>query len=161
MPLLWLHVFLFFLGSKPSGKGTVSKGNQLLLCNLLLVLVESHFGLLWVIWFGVILTIPYINVVWDYSDDTAVCYLSPLCHWSTPLVLEKPGEVPGPNLDHDYLVCLCFLLWVLITKCRENTHSASLHRCIHCDRWFIFYYNCCRLSEKRKLFGLWCSVKVS
>ena len=154
--------FSSFLGSNPSGKVTTERGNQLLLCDLLLVLVESPFGLLWVIWFGVELAIPYINIVWDCSGDIAVCYRSPLCHGSTTSLLEKPEDIPVSNSYYENLVFLCPLLWVLITKCRENTHSAPLHRCTHCDRWFTFYYNFCRLTEKKRvLFGLWCSVKVS
>ena len=37
--------------------------------------------------------------------------------------METLGYVSGTDLDHENLVFLCSLLWVLVTKCREKAHK--------------------------------------
>lgn len=85
-PLLFLDLTPLMLGQE-----TMDRRSQRFLCNFLLILMESHFGLLWVVWFCVVLAIPHIDGVWDYSGDSVTCCLSRLCWWSTTSHLEKPG----------------------------------------------------------------------
>ena len=153
-PPLCLGLTLLILG-----KGTMGQRNQLFLDCLLLILMESHFVLFELSSLCGTGHSPYRCCVGWFWGECCVLF-APLCHWISTSLLESLGEVPRTNLDHESLVFLYFLLWTLVTKCREKAHSAPWHRCTHCNRWLAFYYNYWRFSKKRELYRIWCSIKV-
>lgn len=88
---------------------------------------------------------PHTDAAWDRHGDRAVCSLLPL-NWSTTPFLEKPGRGTRLQFIYENPAFRCPTVHA-DPQIQRKAHSAYLLWCTHCDRWFTFYYNYCRISE--------------